>query len=135
MPFFQITEISNHAIELLAAIAESHYNDLIHNVEEIQLFVNAIKQIKSDHAKLAVDTSINFGRPMISNKLLEAAMQGLNELLDASSVCKARIAAAQIISNRVFCRKQNQVDAAKKCWKIIVVVHILNPIQKKKMTI
>ena len=58
------------------------------------------QQIKSQRTKLAVD-SINFGRPMRNQKVLAAATQGLNELLDASTVMLARIAAAEVIA-RIF---------------------------------
>ena len=92
----------SHAILLLATICEKHYHELITGPEEVQLFVNAIKQIKSQRTKLAVDTVINFGRPMRNQKVLAAAMQGLNELLDASTVMLARIAAAEIIATRIF---------------------------------
>ena len=64
LPFLQIEKVSNHAILLLATICEKHYHELITSPEEVQLFVNAIKQIKSQRTKLAVDTVINFGRPM-----------------------------------------------------------------------
>ena len=110
LPFFQIAPISANAIQILAIISENHYNGLVHNVQELQLFVNAIKQIKNENANLAVDTMINFGRPMINNKLLNAAMQGLNELLDASAVLNSRIAAAEIIAKRIFCLKVKQQE-------------------------
>ena len=102
LPFLQIEKVSGHAILLLATICEKHYHELITSPEEVQLFVNAIKQIKSQRTKLAVDTVINFGRPMRNQKVLAAAMQGLNELLDASTVMLARIAAAEIIATRIF---------------------------------